>query len=120
MIVMNTLRYSDKIRARDDFELPRSNGRKLALHEKEIEMTVALLKGMAGGFEPANCRASYHEDVPAPVQRKLKANQARLITPPEAKQEQPARGDNRVDLMALLRQSVHSREQAGCQKGGRS
>jgi DNA end-binding protein Ku len=109
MIVMNTLRYPDEIRSVDDFELPRSNSRKLALQEKEIEMALALVKGMAGEFEPGQYHDTYREDVMALVQRKIKANQTRVITEAEPEEEAPARGDNIVDLMALLRESIESR-----------
>jgi DNA end-binding protein Ku len=109
MIVMNTLRYHDELKPADDFELPRSNSRKLALQDKEVEMALALVKGMAGPFEPEQYHDTYREDVMAVVQRKIKAKQTRLITEPEPEQEAPARGDNIVDLMALLRESVNSR-----------
>ncbi|MET0962161.1 MAG: Ku protein [Noviherbaspirillum sp.] len=109
MIVMNTLRYQDELKPADDFELPRSNSRKLALQEKEVEMALALVKGMAGAFEPEQYHDTYREDVMTVVQRKIKAKQTRLITEPEPEEEAPARGDNIVDLMALLRESVNSR-----------
>lgn len=92
MIALNTPRYSDKIRTIDDFELPSSNSRRLALQEKEIEMVLALamLKAIADSFNPANHRATCREDVLAQMQRKIKAKQARLITFPEAERDQPA------------------------------
>lgn len=116
IIVMNTLRYNDEIRAIDDFELPRSNSRKLALQEKEVEMALALVKGMASEFEPGQYHDTYREDVLALVQRKIKANQTRLITEPEPEEEAPAKGDNIVDLMALLRESVNSRAKTPAKK----
>ena len=109
MIVMNTLRYHDELKPSDDFELPRVGTRKLALQDKEVEMALALVKGMAGAFEPEQYHDTYREDVMAVVQRKIKAKQTRLITEPEPEQEAPAKGDNIVDLMALLRESVNSR-----------
>lgn len=109
MIVMNTLRYADELKPIDDFELPRSNSRKLALQEKEVDMALALVKGMAGAFEPDQYHDTYREDVMAVVQRKIKAKQTRLITEPEPEEEAPAKSDNIVDLMALLRESVNSR-----------
>ena len=109
MIVMNTLRYPDEIRSIDDFELPRSNSRKLALQDKEVQMALALVEGMAGEFNPGQYHDTYREDVMALVQRKIKANQTKLITEPEPEEEAPAKGDNIVDLMALLRESVESR-----------
>ena len=109
MIVMNTLRYHDELKPTDDFELPRSTSRKLALQDKEVEMALALVKGMADSFDPGQYHDSYREDVMAVVQRKIKAKQTRLITEPEPEEAAPARGDNIVDLMALLRASVSSR-----------
>ena len=109
MIVMNTLRYHDELKPTDDFELPRSNSRKLALQDKEVEMALALVKGMAGAFEPEQYHDTYREDVMTVVQRKIKAKQTTLITEPEPEEKAPARGDNVVDLMALLRDSVNSR-----------
>ena len=116
MVVMNTLRYSDEIRAIDDFELPRSNSRKLALQDKEVEMALALVEGMAGEFQPEQYHDTYREDVMTMVQRKVKANQTKVITEPEPEEEAPARGDNIVDLMALLRESVNSRGRTAAKK----
>jgi DNA end-binding protein Ku len=109
MVVMNTLRYHDELKTIDDFELPRSNSRKLALQDKEVEMALALVKGMAGAFEPEQFHDTYREDVMTVVQRKIKAKQTTLITEPDPEEETPARGSNIVDLMALLRESVNQR-----------
>ena len=109
MVVMNTLRYHDELKAVDDFELPRSNSRKLALQDKEVEMALALVKGMAGEFEPDQFHDTYLEDVMTVVQRKIKAKQTTLITEPEPEEEAPAKESNIVDLMALLRESMKQR-----------
>jgi DNA end-binding protein Ku len=106
---MNTLRYHDELKAIDDFELPRSSSRKLALQDKEVEMALALVKGMAGEFEPEQFHDTYREDVMTVVQRKIKARQTTLITQPEPEEEAPPKESNIVDLMALLRESVNQR-----------
>jgi DNA end-binding protein Ku len=109
MVVMNTLRYHDELKAIDAFELPRSNSRKLALQDKEVEMALALVEGMAGGFEPEQFHDTYREDVMTVVQRKIKAKQTTLITEPEPEEDKPAKESNIVDLMALLRESMERR-----------
>jgi DNA end-binding protein Ku len=109
MVVMNTLRYHDELKAIDAFELPRSNSRKLALQDKEVEMALALVNGMAGAFEPEQFHDTYREDVMTVVQRKIKAKQTTLITEPDPEEETPAKKSNIVDLMALLRDSVNQR-----------
>ena len=109
MVVMNTLRYHDELKAIDDFELPRSNSRKLALQDKEVEMALALVEGMAGGFEPEQFHDTYREDVMTVVQRKIKAKQTTLITEPDPEEHKPAKESNIVDLMALLRESMERR-----------
>ena len=72
-------------------------------------MALALVEGMAGGFEPEQFHDTYREDVMTVVQRKIKAKQTTLITEPEPEEDKPAKESNIVDLMALLRESMERR-----------
>ena len=107
MIVLDTLRYADEIRTAE-FELPKSNLKEVGITPKELDMAMTLVDGMTEKWDPRQFHNTFREDVLAIVDKKIKANQSKTITEPES-DSAPARRDNVVDLMALLKQSIHTK-----------
>ncbi|MGI4848471.1 MAG: Ku protein, partial [Janthinobacterium lividum] len=112
MIVLNTLRYPDEIRA-PELELPGSSLKQAGISEKEVKMALELVRGMTSSWDPGEYHDTYREDVLALVKKKIKARQTKTITE-AAPEEKPAKGAKIIDLMALLRQSV------GAKAGGKT
>jgi DNA end-binding protein Ku len=105
VIVMNTLRYSDEIRATDDLKIPSSTAKAAAISDKELKMAMALVEGMSEDWKPEQYHDTYREDVLKLVEQKVKAKQTKTITMP-GKEKAPASSGNVIDLVALLQQSL--------------
>jgi len=71
-------------------------------------MAMVLVDGMTEKWNPGQFHNTFKEDVLTLVQKKVKANQSKTITEPDTATA-PARRDNVVDLMALLKQSIRSK-----------
>jgi DNA end-binding protein Ku len=109
VIVMNTLRYANELRAADEFELPSRDLKTVNVSPAEIEMAAKLVEGMTEPWQPDRYRDTYHEDLLALIEKRIEAGQTQLITEPaEAEEERPAGGEV-VDLMALLKRSVEEK-----------
>ena len=68
-------------------------------------MALSLVEGMAEDWKPAQYHDSYHDDVLALVQKKIKAGQTKSITVAEPERKAASSG-NVIDLVALLQQSL--------------
>ena len=105
VIVMNTLRYDDEIRATDELKIPSSTSKAANVTDKELKMAIALVEGMSETWKPEQYHDSYREDVLALVEKKVKAHQTKAITMP-GKEKPQASASNVVDLVALLQKSL--------------
>ncbi|CAM2887335.1 Ku protein [Janthinobacterium lividum] len=110
-IVLNTLRYADEIRPTDDLDLPGSTLKSAGISDKELKMALSLVEGMSEAWEPGQYHDSYREDVLALVKKKIKARQTKTITPP-APEPAEEHGNNVIDLVALLQQSLGKKASA--------
>jgi DNA end-binding protein Ku len=104
-IVLNTLRFSDEIRATDELKIPTKSSKTAAVSDKELKMAQALVEGMSEEWKPEQYRDTYREDVLALVEKKVRAKETKVITMPGKEKERPA-SSNVVDLVALLQQSI--------------
>jgi DNA end-binding protein Ku len=104
-IVLNTLRFPDELRDTDDLELPPKSTRATGISDKELQMAMSLVEGMAEEWAPEQYHDTYREDVLALVKRKIKAKQTKTITLAEPEEEEK-KSDNVIDLVALLKQSL--------------
>jgi DNA end-binding protein Ku len=107
MIVLNTLRYTEQIRAVDEFELPPSNPRQAGITPKEIEMAISLVDGMTEDWDPHRFHNTFKEDVLAIVREKIEGGKANTVTEPQVEIVQPAITDV-SDLVALLEESLRT------------
>lgn len=112
VIVMNTLRYADEVRAADELEVPPKNLKAAGVTPRETDMAVKLVEEMTGDWNPKDYHDTYHEDLLKLIDKRIKAGQTEIISTTEASEtdEEPSRGrGNVVDLMALLKQSVQDK-----------
>lgn len=117
VIVMNTLRYADEIRATDELNIPAASSKKAAVTDKEVKMAMALVEGMSEDWAPEQYHDTYREDVLALVEKKVKAKQTKTITAPD-KPARAASSSNVVDLVALLQQSLGGKARTARQRAG--
>jgi DNA end-binding protein Ku len=124
IILMNTLRYSSELRETEDLDVPSANLKEVGVTPREVEMARRLVEGMSAGWKPDEHRDTYHEDLLALIDKRVKAGQTEIVAEPSTDEEKrPAKGEV-VDLMALLKKSVEEkgkvrRPQAAARARGR-
>ena len=109
VLVMNTLRYADELKAADELGIPAA-----ALHAKasakEIDMALRLIDDMSEKWNPDKFKDTYREDLLARIEEKVKAGQTEEITEPEKGAGREKKGAEVIDLMALLKKSVEHKK----------
>jgi DNA end-binding protein Ku len=110
MIVMNTLRYAEEVRAADELDVPPKNLKAVGVTPRETEMAVKLVDEMTGDWNPKDYRDTYHEDLLKLIDKRIKAGETEIVSATDAEEtdEEPSRGEV-VDLMALLKRSVQDK-----------
>jgi DNA end-binding protein Ku len=105
VIVMTTLRYANEIRPANNLDVPSRNLKSVRITAKELEMGNRLVEGMTGKWNPKEFHDTYHEDLMALIEKRIKAGKTETIdeSEPKAKKRQEGRV---IDLMALLKKSV--------------
>ena len=108
VIVLNTLRYADEVKAADDLDIPPKKA--AGVTPRETDMAVKLVEEMTGDWNPKDYRDTYHEDLLKLIDKRIKAGETEISSTMEAQEtdEEPSRGKV-VDLMALLKQSVQDK-----------
>jgi DNA end-binding protein Ku len=101
LMVLNTLRYADELKAPAELEIPKAK-----VTAKELDMALRLVEDMADEWDPKKYKDTYREDLLKRIKAKVKAGQTEELTEPEEGAEKPAKGADVIDLMSLLKQSV--------------
>jgi DNA end-binding protein Ku len=114
LMVLNTLRYADELKAPAELEIPKAK-----VTAKELDMALRLVEDMADDWEPKKYKDTYREDLLKRIKEKVKAGQTEELTEPEEGAEKPARGADVIDLMALLKKSVEKKPAARAKRPAR-
>ena len=101
LMVLNTLRYADELKAPAELEIPKAK-----VTPKELDMALRLVEDMADAWDPKKYKDTYREDLLKRIKEKVKAGQTEELTEPEKGAEKAAKGADVIDLMSLLKQSV--------------
>jgi DNA end-binding protein Ku len=104
LMVLNTLRYADELKAPAELEIPKAK-----VTAKELDMALRLVEDMADEWDPKKYKDTYREDLLKRIKEKVKAGQTEELTEPEEGAEKPAKGADVIDLMALLKKSVEKK-----------
>jgi DNA end-binding protein Ku len=108
VLMMNTLRYADELRAVDELGIPLQALRSAKASPKEIDLALRLVEDMSEEWKPEKFKDTYREDLLARIEEKVKAGQTEEITKPEKAREKGS-GAEVIDLMALLKRSVEKK-----------
>src|SRR5688572_15061607 len=100
VMVLNTLRYADELKAPAELEIPKAK-----VTSKELDMALRLVEDMADEWQPGKYKDTYREDLLQRVKEKVKAGESEEITEPE-KEPRAKKSADVIDLMSLLKQSV--------------
>src|SRR5688572_15835515 len=79
MLVLNTLRFANEIRAADDFELPRE----ARAGPREVQMALKLVEEMSEKWKPGKYHDTYREDLLERIKKKVKAGETEEVAEPE-------------------------------------
>jgi DNA end-binding protein Ku len=101
LLVLNTLRYADELKAPAELEIPKAK-----VTPKELDMALRLVEDMADEWHPEKYKDTYRDDLLKRIKEKVKAGQTEELTEPEEGAGKPAKGADVIDLMSLLKKSV--------------
>lgn len=114
VLALNTLRWSDEIRPLDELQLPDENAKKSGVSARELEMAKKLIDDMTAEWNPADYHDTFHDDILALVDKKIREGKTREVGEAEAATPSRARHTaDIVDLSELLKRSLGRRKAKG-------
>ncbi|MFO1397732.1 MAG: Ku protein [Burkholderiales bacterium] len=105
-LMMVTLRYADEIRPASGLDLPAAGLKAAGVTQKEVDLAKRLVDDMTESFDPTQYKDTYHEDLMARIEEKIKKGQTHEITRAGKDEEAAPRATNVIDLADLLKQSL--------------
>lgn len=105
MLVLNTLRYANEIRESGELAFPEA-GKAAGLTDKELQMAERLVEDMSDEWHPGQFRDTYHLDLMARIEQKIKSGETHVVTPEGETPAEPQQTAEVIDLAALLRRSL--------------
>jgi len=103
-LVFNTLRYQDELKDASGIELPPAGLKSAGVTAKEVQLAKRLVDDMTEKWDPSQYKNTYHDDLMARIEEKVKAGQATEITKPA--KEGAQKTAQVIDLAELLKQSL--------------
>jgi len=117
VLALNTLRWAAEVRDFDEFKLPADGMKAAGVSTRELDMAKKLIQDMSDAWDPSNYRDTFHDDIMALVERKIRAGKTEEITEVETPRESRRSADI-LDLSDLLKRSL-GRSKGKPAKGGR-
>ena len=106
MLMMNTLRFPDELRDAKGFEVPAENLKSAGVSPKEIELAKRLIDDMTEHWKPSEYHNTYHEDLMARIEEKIRGGETHEITKPDSGEKEARPSAKIIDLAELLKQSL--------------
>lgn len=103
LLVLNTLRYADELKAPSEMEIPNAK-----VSAKELDMAMRLVDDLADEWDPGKYKDTYRADLMKRIKEKIKAGETEEITEPE-KERKTEKGAEVIDLMSLLKKSIEKK-----------
>jgi len=104
-LMLNTLRYHDELVDPKGLDLPAEGLKAAGVSPKEVQLAKRLIDDMTEHWKPEEFKDTYHEDLMARIDEKIKLGQTQEITEPDSDDKEPRLAPV-VDLAALLRESL--------------
>jgi DNA end-binding protein Ku len=105
VLVLETLRFAEEIRAPDDLDLPAESEKAAGLAPKELAMAERLVAEMTDEWNPEEYENTYRHDLMKRIQEKIKNHETHKLTAAE-KTREPRKSAQVIDLMEVLRKSL--------------
>ena len=107
VLLLNTLRYAHEIRSMSNLALPEA--RTADVSDKELAMAKRLVDDMTEKWKPRQYKDTYHDDLMALIEKKVKSGKTHLITPEVKEESEPRRSAEVIDLVSLLKRSLEKK-----------
>ena len=104
-LVLNTLRRADEVRSPDELKLPAQGSKAAGITPRELDMAKKLIEDMSDTFDPAKYHDTFHDDILALVDKKIRAGKTEEVDALEPAEEKPRSADI-LDLSELLKRSL--------------
>lgn len=101
VLTLELMRYAHELRDPSELDVPKG---KEGVSERELDMAERLVEGMVDAWDPEKYKDDYRRDLMKMIKERAEAGD--LEASPEPAPKPQPRGDNVVDLMALLKRSV--------------
>ena len=111
-LLLNTIRWADELRPRDDIAFPAEGKGTAKPKEGELKMAVQLVRDMTGKWNPEDYADKFTTAIHALAAQRVKAGKTEKVTPLEDAGAM-ATGSNVVDLTELLKKSLATRKAGG-------
>jgi len=105
-LLLVTLRYADELLTPRDLDLPEKGTKGAGVTAKEVALARRLVDDMTEKWDPSQFKDTYHDDLMARIEQKIKAGKTAEITKPDRHGEGSARTAQVIDLAELLRKSL--------------
>jgi DNA end-binding protein Ku len=105
VLVLNTLRRADEVRSPEELKLPAEGSKAAGITPRELDMAKKLIDDMSTAFDPASYHDTFHDDILALVDKKIRAGKTEEIDETEPAEEKPRSADI-LDLSELLKRSL--------------
>jgi DNA end-binding protein Ku len=105
-LMLYTLRYQDELKSPKGLELPAESLKEARVTPKEVELAKRLIDDMTDKWDPSAYKDTYHEDLMARIDEKIKKGETHEITKPSGDESDEPRTAQVIDLAALLQKSL--------------
>ncbi|GAB2919366.1 Ku protein [Paraburkholderia jirisanensis] len=104
VLALNTLRWAAEVRSYDELKLPAVH-KKSGVSARELQMAKKLIEDMSDTWDPAAYHDTFHDDIIALVERKVREGKTEEIDEIDAPRE-TRRSADILDLSELLKRSL--------------
>ena len=105
-LMLNTLRYQDELTEAKGLDLPAEGLKAAGVSAKEIALAKRLIDDMTEHWNPGEFKDTYHDDLMARINEKIKLGQTKEITEPGREDKGKPQSAKVIDLAELLRKSL--------------
>ena len=104
-LMLDTLRRADEVRSPDELKLPDEGARAGGITARELDMAKKLIDDMSTSWDPAAYPDTFHDDILALVDKKIRAGKTEEVDVQSVRTTKP-RSAEILDLSDLLRRSL--------------
>jgi DNA end-binding protein Ku len=105
VLALNTLRWAAEVRDLDEFKLPPEGMKAAGVSARELDMAKKLIDDMSDPWDPSQYHDTFHDDIMALVDKKIRSGKTAEVTEVETPRESRQSADI-LDLSDLLKRSL--------------